>query len=128
MVGLTQLNQIGKNRRELHYMDKFDDQYVLLQNMYEDTYYPQFLVDKIKWQFIHLIEYLEGADLKDTSLIQDKLDEFTMCINSLQQEFWDQDSEIETVASESIAAALEYILQWFEIDIPIEDALREREW
>lgn len=109
-------------------MDKFDDQYILLQNMYEDTYYPQFLVDKIKWQFIHLIEYFEGMDLKDTSLIQDKLDEFTMFINSLQQEFWDQDSEIETVASESIAAALEYILQWFKIDIPLEDALREREW
>ena len=51
-----------------------------------------------------------------------------MFINSMQQEFWDQDSEIETVASESIAATLEYILDWFEIDIPIEDALREREW
>lgn len=109
-------------------MDKFDDQYVLLQNMYEDTYYPQYLVDKIKWQFIHLIEHLEGANLKDLALVQDKLDEFTMFINSMQQEFWDQDSEIETVASESIAVTLEYILDWFEIDIPIEDALREREW
>ena len=109
-------------------MDKFDDQYVLLQNMYEDTYYPQYLVDKIKWQFIHLIEHLEGANLKDLALVQDKLDEFTMFINSMQQEFWDQDSEIETVASESIATTLEYILDWFEIDIPIEDALREREW
>ena len=51
-----------------------------------------------------------------------------MSINSMQQEFWDQDSEIETVASESIMSTLEYILQWFEIDIPVEDALREREW
>ena len=109
-------------------MDKFDDQYVLLQNMYEDTYYPQFLVDKIKWQFIHLIEYLEAADLKRLELVQDTLDEFTMSINSMQQEFRDQDSEIETVASESIMSTMEYILQWFEIDIPIEDALREREW
>ena len=83
-------------------MDKFDDQYVLLQNMFEDTYYPQFLVEKIKWQFIHLIEFLESADGKELPLIQDKLDEFTMFINNLQQEFWDQDSEIETVASESI--------------------------
>lgn len=109
-------------------MDKFDDQYVLLQNMFEDTYYPQFLVEKIKWQFIHLIEFLESADGKELPLIQDKLDEFTMFINNLQQEFWDQDSEIETVASESIMSTLEYILQWFEIDIPVEDALREREW
>ena len=45
-------------------MDKFDDQYVLLQNMFEDTYYPQFLVEKIKWQFIHLIEFLESDDGK----------------------------------------------------------------
>ena len=109
-------------------MDKFDDQYVLLQNMFEDTYYPQFLVEKIKWQFIHLIEFLEGADDKELPLIQDKLDEFTMFINNLQQEFWDQDSEIETVASESIANTLEYILNWFKVDVGIEDALREREW
>ena len=109
-------------------MDKFDDQYVLLQNMFEDTYYPQFLVEKIKWQFIHLIEFLEGTDVKEVSLIQDKLDEFTMFINNLQQEFWDQDSEIETVASESITNTLEYILNWFKVDVGIEDALREREW
>ena len=109
-------------------MDKFDDQYVLLQNMFEDTYYPQFLVEKIKWQFIHLIEFLEGTDVREVSLIQDKLDEFTIFINNLQQEFWDQDSEIETVASESIANTLEYILNWFEVDVGIEDALREREW
>ena len=51
-----------------------------------------------------------------------------MFINNLQQEFWDQDSEIETVASESIANTLEYILNWFKIDVCIEDALREREW
>ena len=109
-------------------MDKFDDQYVLLQNMFEDTYYPQFLVEKIKWQFIHLIEFLESADGKELPLIQDKLDEFTMFINNLQQEFWDQDSEIETVASESITNTLEYILNWFKVDVGIEDALREREW
>ncbi|MBR4847491.1 MAG: hypothetical protein IKV08_04735 [Phascolarctobacterium sp.] len=109
-------------------MDKFDDQYVLLQNMFEDTYYPQFLVEKIKWQFIHLIEFLEGTDVKEVSLIQDKLDEFTIFINNLQQEFWDQDSEIETVASESITNTLEYILNWFKVDVDIEDALREREW
>lgn len=109
-------------------MDKFDDQYVLLQNMFEDTYYPQFLVEKIKWQFIHLIEFLEGTDVKELSLIQDKLDEFTIFINNLQQEFWDQDSEIETVASESITNTLEYILNWFKVDVGIEDALREREW
>lgn len=109
-------------------MDKFDDRYVLLQTMYEDTYYPHYLVDKIKWQFIHLIEFLEEVDVAKVEQIQERLDEFTMSINSLQQEFWDQDSEIETVAQECIVSALEYILQWFKVDIPLEVALREREW
>ncbi len=109
-------------------MDKFDDRYVLLQTMYEDTYYPHYLVDKIKWQLIHLIEFMEDVETDKVDLIQEKLDEFTMFINSLQQEFWDQDSEIETVAQECIASSLEYILQWFKIDIPLEMALREREW
>ena len=109
-------------------MDKFDDRYVLLQAMYEDSFYPYYLVDKIKWQFIHLIEFLEEADLKDQAAIQNRLDEFTLFINSLQQEFWDQDSEIETVARECIANNLEYILQWFKVQIPVDTALREREW
>ncbi len=109
-------------------MDKFDDRYVLLQAMYEDGYYPYYLVDKIKWQFIHLIEFLEEVDLKDKAAIQNRLDEFTMFINNLQQEFWDQGSEIETVARECIISNLEYILQWFKVKIPIDVALQEREW
>ena len=29
-------------------MKKFDQSYILLEEMYEDDYYPAFLVDKIK--------------------------------------------------------------------------------
>lgn len=108
-------------------MDKFDDRYILLQTMYEDSYFPQYLVDKIKWQLIRLIEFLE-TDERDKDILQEKFDEFTLFVNSLQQEFEEQDSEIETVARESIISSLEYILHWFAIDIPAETAVREREW
>jgi len=52
----------------------------------------------------------------------------TIAINELQNEFYENDSEIETFARDSIALTVEQILQYFEIDIDIEEALRERDW
>ena len=52
-----------------------------------------------------------------------------MCaINDLQEEFDANDSEIETMARDSIGVTVEHILVWFDIDIDIEEALRERDW
>lgn len=108
-------------------MDKFDDRYFLLQAMYEDSYFPHFLVDKIKWKLIRLIEFLE-TDERDPHVLQEKFDEFTLFVNGMRQEFQDYDSELETVARDSILSSLEYILRWFKIDLPVETAVREREW
>ena len=41
-------------------MDSFDDQYILLEELYEDSFYPDFLIDKIKYlleDFINFVEY-----------------------------------------------------------------------
>lgn len=108
-------------------MDSFDDRYVLLQAMYEDAHFPQFLVDKIKWQLIHLIEFLESGERRQ-EVLQARFDDFTIFVNSLKQEFYEQESSLENVAGSSIADTVAYILQWFKIDIPAETALREREW
>ena len=40
----------------------------------------------------------------------------------------ENDSEIETVARDSIGVTVEKILNYFEIDIDIEEAIRERDW
>ena len=40
----------------------------------------------------------------------------------------ENDSEIETVARECIAATVAYILEWFGIPIDTEEAIRERDW
>lgn len=60
--------------------------------------------------------------------IQEKLDEMTIAINELQNEFYQNNSEIETVARDSIGETVEEILQYFELDIDTEEAIREREW
>ncbi len=52
----------------------------------------------------------------------------TLAANDLEEEFEENGSELETAARESIGATVAYILQWFEINIGVEDAIRERDW
>ena len=108
-------------------MKKFDTDYKLLEDMYQDGYFPDFLVDKVKGLIQEVIAFLEMGE-RDLEKIQEKFDEMTLAINDLQEEFEDNDSEIETGARESIGETVEYILQWFDIDIDGEDAIGERDW
>lgn len=108
-------------------MKKFDENYILIEDMVNDNYYPKFLVEKIKELLVSVISVLEGGET-DTEIIQAKLDEMTCAVNDLQEEFEENDSEIESVARDSIAVTIEYILEWFGIDIDVETALRERDW
>ena len=108
-------------------MKTFDESYVLLEEMYEDSYYPDYLVDKIKELMEQLTAFLE-TEVRDLDKIQIKLDEMTLGINALQNEFDKNGSEIETVARDCIGSTVEYILQWFSVDIETETAIRERDW
>jgi methyl-accepting chemotaxis protein len=95
--------------------------------MYRDGYFPDFLVDKVKELMENVIGFLETGE-RDSEEIQSKFDEMTLAINDLQEEFEENESELETVARESIAETVEYILEWFNIDIDVEDAIGERDW
>ena len=61
-------------------------------------------------------------------VIQSALDEAVEGINDLQAEFDENDSEIETVARDTIGETVAYILEWFDINIDIEDAIGARDW
>ena len=108
-------------------MKKFDKNYKLLKEMYEDDYYPVFLVDKVRDELQKVIDLLETGET-NTDVIQEKLDEVVCAINDLQEEFDENDSEIETVARDSIGVTVDYILKWCGISIDIEEAIRERDW
>ena len=108
-------------------MKAFDPNYKLLDEMYQDDYYPPFLVDKIKAEIQKVVDLLESGET-DTEVVQKKLDEAVLAINDLQEEFDENESEIETVARECIAATVAYILKWFDISIDTEEAIRERDW
>ena len=78
-------------------MKSFDPNYKLLDEMYQDDYYPAFLVDKVKDELQKVIALLESGET-DTEVVQETLDEAVCGINDLQEEFDENDSEIETVA------------------------------
>ncbi len=108
-------------------MKKFNADYQLLEDMYEDGYFPDFLVDKLRDLIENVITFLETGE-QDLQKIQEKFDEMTLAANDLEEEFEKNGSELETAARESIGATVAYILQWFEINIGVEDAIRERDW
>ena len=108
-------------------MKVFDRNYKLLDEMYQDEYYPDFLVDKVKVELQKVINLLESGET-DTEIIQEKLDEAVCAINDLQDEFDEYDSEIETVARDCIGVTVGYILEWFGVPIDMEEAIRERDW
>ena len=108
-------------------MKKFDENYPLLAAMYGDGYFTDFLVDKVKNLVQNVIGFLETGE-RDLEKIQDKFDEMTLAINDLEEEFEENESELETVARDSIGETVAYILEWFDIELKAEDAIRERDW
>ncbi|MBH5316327.1 hypothetical protein I6N90_00710 [Paenibacillus sp. GSMTC-2017] len=98
-----------------------------LLDMYNDSYYPTFLVDKVKELILEVVRFLESGTHSNEA-IQVELDKMTIAINDLQEEFDEHDSEIETVARESIGATIEAILHAYKVDIDSETAIRERDW
>ena len=73
-------------------MKKFDSNYKLLEEMYEDGYFPDFLVDKVKDLVQEVITFLETGE-RDLENIQRKFDKMTLAINDLEEEFEEKGEE-----------------------------------
>lgn len=98
-----------------------------LVDMYRDSYYPDFLVDKVKETIKAVVHFLE-TETYTTESVQQKLDEMTDKINDLTEEFYAHDSDIETVARESIADTVFLLLEAYQVNIDLEEAIRNRDW
>ncbi|ERT63889.1 hypothetical protein HMPREF0742_02565 [Rothia aeria F0184] len=104
-----------------------NDDYVY--DMRDDDYYPPHLVQKVADELRKFDELLEAGE-RDPQKIQARADEVTKNINTLADEFDEEDSEIETVARESIAETFYLILKEYglEEDFDIEELIAERDW
>ncbi|WP_035567704.1 DUF5713 family protein [Hymenobacter sp. IS2118] len=106
---------------------KLPADFAFLPDMYADEYFPDKQVDKIKKAIQKVVAHLEKGP-SSAAKTQQKLDQMTIAINELQDDFEEHDSELETGARESIAETVQRILTHFGVDIDMEDALQERDW
>lgn len=100
-----------------------------LVDMYSDDYFPNVLVDKVKQVLLNLCEKIESKQPENLEKIYILTHEAIEKINDLQKEFDEADSEIETVARESIAENFDFIAQIYGfIDADVEELISGRDW
>ena len=106
---------------------KLPPDFDFLPEMYADSYFPPAQVDKVKAAIQQVVAFLEQGHT-NSEAVQQELDDMTLTINELQNDFVDAGSEIESMARDAIADTVERVLAHFGVDIDIEEALQEREW
>jgi len=103
--------------------------YSFLKDMYNDDYFPNFLVDKIKVILIELCEKIEKEAPNSPESLFVLTHAATKKINDLDEEFEDNDSELETGARESMGEDFENIVRAYGFnDVDVEDVIAPREW
>ncbi|MDI1477941.1 DUF5713 family protein [Polyangium sp. y55x31] len=99
----------------------------LLEPMIEDDYYPKHLVEKGQQLLVALAERVEKEAPKGTAVYA-LTHATTEAFNELQEEFFEEESEIETVAREAIAEDIGFILDAYGYEFDIEEAIAPRDW
>ena len=103
--------------------------YSFLVDMYDDDYFPDNLVDKGKDILVGLCHEIETRQPKTLEALYALTHAATDEFNDLQLAFEEQDSEIETVARECIAADFEFIAIAYGFDdADAEELIGTRDW
>ena len=102
--------------------------YAYLEDMYADSYFPKFLVDKVKTILIDLCINIEKTSPKSLDELYRLSHAATLKINDLQNEFLEHDSEIETAARESIGTDFDFIAKTYGFNADVEELIAPREW
>jgi hypothetical protein len=103
--------------------------YNFLVGMYEDDYFPNHIVDMGKNLLIKLCLDIEKQQPKTLDTLYNLTHETTERFNDLEAIFYENDSEIETMARECIAEDFEKIaLNYGFKDADIEELIEPREW
>jgi len=83
--------------------------YSFLEDMYDDGFYPNHLVDKCKDILIELCFEIESTHPKDLDALYELTHAATLQINAMHDEFYENDSEIETTARDCISVDFTFI-------------------
>ncbi|MFE2042879.1 DUF5713 family protein [Streptomyces sp. NPDC059477] len=102
---------------------------VFLKLLHRDDYYPDHLVDKGRDILVRLCERIEAERPADVEAFYVLTHAATEEFNTLQEEFWAADSEIETVARDEIAMDFWFIAETYGFeDADLEEVVAPRDW
>jgi len=102
--------------------------HTFLECMYNDPYFPNHLVDKCKNILINLSLQIENEKPEGLTELYALTHKATDQLNDLQEEFYENDSEIETAARECLAAEFEFISVSYGFEADIEELIATRDW
>ena len=102
--------------------------HLFLKEMFDDTYFPDPLVEKGKQLLLRLCERIEAEKPVGAEAVYVLTHEATEGFTQLAEEFYEQDSEIETAAREAIAADVAFILASYALEVDLEEAISNRDW
>ncbi|WP_196888916.1 DUF5713 family protein [Aureivirga sp. CE67] len=104
-------------------------EYEFLRKMYKDSYFPIPLVDKLRNLMLDFCVEVEEMENKSLEQYYKLGEELTEEINMLQEEFFRNDCEIESVAKKAIFEDFEYISRIYDYrEVDIEILFANREW
>ena len=103
-------------------------EHAFLADMYSNSYFPKFLVDKGKTILLELCAQIEKQAPKNLEALYQLTHAATIRFNELGDEFFENDSEIETAARECIAADFEFIAVTYGFQPDTEALIAPREW
>ncbi|MDO4878117.1 MAG: DUF5713 family protein [Neisseria sp.] len=103
--------------------------YTFLKVMYDDDYFPPELVRKGEDILVELCRKIEADPPQDLDGLYLLTHEATERFNDLAEDFDEAESEIETVARDTIATDMKYIAEVYGFDhADIEELVAPREW
>jgi len=103
--------------------------YKFLECMYRDEYFPTFLVDKGKKILEDVCYAIEKNNIDDLAPLYKVTHNATELFNNLNEEFYEHESEIESMARDCIGENFKEIaIAYGFLDADIEELISPRDW
>ncbi|MFH7010866.1 DUF5713 family protein [Flavobacterium sp. FlaQc-52] len=102
--------------------------YRILEGMYNDSYFPPQSVDKVKEVLLEFCFNIEKSKPKNLEQLYELSHIATGKINNLQEDFYQNGSELETGAREAIAMDFDFISKSYGFNADIEELISNRDW
>ena len=104
-------------------------EYAFLDALYQDPTYPTHVLDKIKDILIGVCGQIERSEIKSTIELYQLTHAATEMINDLEEEFFEADSELDTMAAEVLAGDFIFIAEAYDFDdAEVEEMIAPRMW